>query len=587
MRTNELSFMLGGHAGQGAKTVGDAFARMCTRAGLHVFINMEYPSNIKGEHNYIQVMVSENEMRSHDRPIDLLLALDAKTVLLHKDEILPNGALIYDRQGLEISPVDVGIGDVNIERKDILVVDIPLLKIAKDIGGSERMLNATGLGAVQGLLRFDFEELAAILRESLAKLGEEKVEKNLACAKRAYDLVRESFADKFAITLARRDAPRRMLLTGNEALAMGALKAGVKFYTSYPMTPSSSILTFMARHAREYGLIAQLTEDEISAIGMAVGAAFAGVRAMCGTSGGGFCLMCEHLGLAGIAEIPLVIVEGQRPGPATGLPTRTEQADLRFVLSAHQGDFPRIVIAPGDPGEAFRLCFDAFNLADRYQTPVIVLTDKHLAESSWTCEPFDTRGMEIDRGERLGEQELSALGGYKRYLVTESGISPLSRPGLAGGVFRASGNEHDLYGRPSEDANNRTQQMDKRLRKLDSLDVSQIGAQLHGDPDADLTLIGWGSTKPVILETMSLLKERQGLNCNFLQVIYMSPFPTERVTEIMNNAKRTIALENNATGQLAGLIREHTGCEIQDKILKYNGRQFFRDELADLVVQHL
>jgi len=587
LKTNELSFMVGGFAGQGVNTVGNAFARLCSRVGLHIFVNLEYPSNIKGEHNYAQVMVSEEPVGSHTRLVDLLLALDAKSIILHKDEITPGGALIYDAEGLEASPIDIGLKVGDIGRNDITVVDIPMAQIAKDVGGTQKMINSVGLGALQGILQFDFELLAGMFRQTLSKLEDKVVEMNIEGARRAYSIARERFSEQLGIILEKRDAPDRMLLTGNHAVAMGALKAGVKFYSSYPMSPSSAVLTHVSKHARNYDMITVLPEDEISAAGMAVGASFAGVRAMAGTSGGGFCLMTEHLGLAGIAEIPLVFLEGQRPGPATGLPTRTEQGDLLFVLYAHQGSFPRIVVAPGDPAEAFYLTFEAFNLADRYQTPVIILTDKHVAESSWTCEPFDTRGMKIDRGDVLGEAELSRIGDYKRFRITDSGISPRTRPGIPGGVFKATGNEHNEFGLISEDADNRARQMEKRLRKTASLDVSEIGVKLHGDPNADLTLIGWGSTKPVILDTMSHLKKDHTVSCNFLQVIYMEPFPTDRVTEVMENAKHTILIENNATGQLGTLIRQKTGLAVADKILKYNGRQFFRDELADLIQQRL
>lgn len=587
MKTNELSFMVGGFAGQGVNTVGNVFARICSRAGLHVFVNLEYPSNIKGEHNYAQVMVSEKPVGSHIRSVDLLLALDAKTINLHKDEIAPGGALIFDSEGLEVSPVDVGLRVDDTGRDDIIVIDVPFEKIAKDAGGTKRIINSIGLGAVQGLLRFDFNLLAAMLRQSLSKFEDKVIEMNIEGAQRAYNIAHDKYSQRFDIVLEKRDAPDRMLLTGNHAVAMGALKAGVKFYSSYPMSPSSAVFTHLSKHARNYDMITVLPEDEISAAGMAVGASFAGVRAMAGTSGGGFCLMTEHLGLAGMAEIPLVFLEAQRPGPATGLPTRTEQGDLLFVLSAHQGDFPRIVVAPGDPSEAFYLTFAAFNLADKYQTPVVVLTDKHLSESFWTWEPFDTTGIKIDHGAVLGEDELSHIGAYKRFQITDSGISPRTRPGIPNGVFKATGNEHNEFGLISEDADNRAHQMEKRLRKTASLDISEIGVKLHGDPNAELTLIGWGSTKSVILDTMSWLKENRHLGCNFLQVIYMEPFPTDRVTEVMGNAKQTILIENNSTGQLGSLIRQKTGLAIADKILKYNGRQFFRDELADLIQQRL
>ncbi len=381
--------MVGGFAGQGVNTVGDTLGRICSRAGLHVFVNREYPSNIKGEHTYVQVMVSEKPVGSDTRSVDLLLALDARSIVLHKEKIRPGGALIYDSEGLEISPVDTGLQVGDIGRTDITVMDMPMAQIAKEVGGGKKMINSVGLGAVLGMLRFDFELLANMLRRSFAKLGDKAVDANVEGARKAYDIARENHSVQVGIALEGREAPDRMLLTGNQAVAMGAIKAGVRFYSAYPMSPSSGLLAYMNKHARDCDAITIQPEDEISAVGMAIGASFAGVRAMTGTSGGGFCLMSEYLGMAGMAEIPLVILEAQRPGPATGLPTRTEQGDLKFVLSAHQSDFARIVIAPGDVSEAFYLTFDAFNLADKYQTPIIVLSDKHLAESAWTEELFD------------------------------------------------------------------------------------------------------------------------------------------------------------------------------------------------------
>ena len=585
MKVNELNLMIGGFAGQGVKTVGDVFSRICVRAGLHVFVNLEYPSNIKGEHNHTQLMIAERPVRSIEAPLDLLLCLDAKSVVWHQRDLRPGGALIYDSENLDVSPVDVGLGPVKIDRQDILVVDMPLLRIAKEVGGGEKMLNSMGIGAMQGLLRFDFEELAAMLRVTLAKLGEELVRKNIEGARHAFDMATERYADRFDRRLERRDGPDRLLITGNDALGLGALKAGVKFYAAYPMTPSSSLLGLMARHSEEFKMVTVLPEDEIAAIGMAVGAAYAGVRAMTGTSGGGFCLMSEHYGLAAMCEIPLVILESQRPGPATGLPTRTAQGDLWFVLSAHQDEFPRVVIAPGDPEEAFRLGFEAFNIADRLQTPVIILMDKHVSESAWTYEPFRTEGMTIDRGEFLEEVTRTEIadGCYRRYKVTESGVSPWARPGTPGGVYLANGNMHNECGHISEDENVRTAQLAKRLRKLDLLDVSETGARLHGDPEADVTLVGWGSNKPVLLDVMHKLQKHRGLRCNFLQVIYMSPFPVTKVTEVLGRAKRTILVENNAAAQLGSLIRARTGIEIQEKILKWDGRTFFRDRLAEAI----
>ncbi|MCP4581064.1 MAG: 2-oxoacid:acceptor oxidoreductase subunit alpha [candidate division Zixibacteria bacterium] len=580
---NDLNLLIGGYAGQGVQTVATSFARLCTRAGLYAFVNLEYPSNIKGEHNYAHIMVSEENTGSQTSHIDLLLALDVKTVNEHINEIRPGGALIYDSQNLELSHIDIGLKLNPIERNDITVIDIPLADIAVELGGSKRMINSIGLGAVVGLLRLDFEHLAGMLRQTLSRFEDKIVKQNLEGARHGYDKTREEYSERFGVFLKERGAPNRMFLTGNDAVSMGAIKAGLKFYASYPMSPSSSVLGYLSKHAREYDIITMLPEDEISAIGLAIGASFAGARSMTGTSGGGFCLMTEYMGLAGMAEIPLVIFESQRPGPATGLPTRTEQGDLKFVLSAHQGDFPRIVITPGDPAEAYRYTFDAFNLADKYQTPVIVLSDKHLSESYWTYDLFNSDNMKIDRGQVHHENELSKLGAYKRYLITDSGISPRTLPGTPGGVFKSTGNAHTEYGLLTEDSESCVAQVDKRSRKIESYDVSEIGIKLHGDSRADITLVGWGSTKRVILDAISVLEKRQGVKCNFLQVIYMEPFPATRIADVLENSNHAVLIENNSTGQLGDIIRQNTGLKITDIILKYDGRQFLRDELVDRI----
>jgi 2-oxoglutarate ferredoxin oxidoreductase subunit alpha len=371
-----------------------------------------------------------------------------------------------------------------------------------------------------------------------------------------------------------------MLLTGNDALSMGAVKAGLKFYAGYPMTPSSSILNFMAAHEREFGMVVKHAEDEIASIGMAIGASHAGVRAMTATSGGGFALMSEFLGLAGITETPLVVAECMRTGPSTGLPTRTEQADLKFVLSASQGDFPRVVIAPGDPEECFRFGFEAFNLAERLQTPVILLLDKHLSESYWTREPFPTEGMGIDRGEWVDGK--SAPRSYKRHLVTESGVSPRVLPGTPEGVYTTTGDAHDEFGHITEEEEPVRTQMEKRLRKLDLVDTARDGITLHGNPDAGLTLLGWGSSKGVILEAMDDL-QAGAIDANFLQVRFMNPFPAEAVAGVLKKASRVLLVEHSASGQLAELVSAKTGITVEDRLLKYTGRQFFRDELTEAI----
>ena len=463
------------------------------------------------------------------------MPLDDLSLESHKEEIRPGGAIIYDS--------DTNNSDIpELKKAGVLPVGIPFRSIIKQVSGAPKLANTVGIGATMGLLRFDFDHVAKTLENTFGHLGEEILNQNLQAARLAYDAAADGYSADFDIILKPVKAPKRMVLTGNEAAAIGAIKSGMKFYSSYPMTPSSSILNYLAARDRQCGLVVKHAEDEISAVGMAVGAAHSGTRAATGTSGGGFSLMCEFVGVIGITETPMVIIESQRPGPATGLPTRTEQCDLKFVLSASQGEFRRIVIAPSNIEECFQLTFEAFNLADRYQTLIIVLLDKHVSESTRTCEPFDTSGLKIDRGKLWQEADLAKMNEYKRYAYTESGISPRVQPGTPGGVFRATTNEHDEYGRICEDAQVRSDMVDKRMRKLDSLDVSKCGWKLHGQPDAEITVVSWGSTINAVLGAIELLAGK-GKSINLLQVIYMTPFPAEQVSQVLKKAKRAILVE--------------------------------------------
>ena len=421
--------------------------------------------------------------------------------------------------------------------------------------------------------------LSNVIKDIYRGKAKETIEFNIKAARLGYDYVKsKGMENDFGRKLPKVSGKKRMLLTCNEAVGMGAIKAGCKFYAAYPMTPASSILHFMAAQERNFSLVVKHPEDEIAAINMVIGAGFAGARAMTATSGGGFSLMSEALGLAAMTGTPIVVVVCQRPGPSTGLPTRTEQGDLKFVLHASQGDFPRFVIAPGDVEESFYKTIEAFNLAERYQCPVILILDKYLSESHKTAEEFDVIGVKIDRGLLLSDEELEKIGAFKRYEFTETGISPRTIPSQRGGIFTATGNEHDETGYLSEDKTVRTRMMDKRFRKFEQAEREIPEPKLFGPKDAEVTIIAWGSTKGPIKEAMKLL-DRDGINANFLQIIYISPFPTNTISKIIDISKRVVIVENNKTAQLASLIREKTGKEIEHKILKYDGRQFFPVEI--------
>jgi len=576
MDDNSLSWKIGGEAGYGIMTTGLIFAKVCSRAGLHVFDYPEYPSLIRGGHNTYQVRAEVEEVFSHVRHVDLLVALNMETIDKHKEELSSGGGIIYDGDKIHLSKEDLG-------REDVKLYPVPLLRLAEESGGRRIMINSVALGASVALIDFDFEMLSSVIKDVYGGKAEETIEFNIKAAKLGYDYVKNRGMEKdFGCKLPKVSGKKRMLITGNEAVGMGAIKAGCKFYAAYPMTPASSILHFMAAQERKFSLVVKHTEDEIAAITMVIGAGFAGARAMTATSGGGFSLMSEALGLAAMTETPIVVVVSQRPGPSTGLPTHTEQGDLKFVLHASQGDFPRFVMAPGDVEECFYKTLEAFNLAERYQCPSILVLDKYLSESHKTSEKFDVNRVKIDRGLLLSDEELEKIGEFKRYEFTETGISPRTIPSQKRGVFTATGNEHYETGYLSEDKTVRTKMMDKRFRKFENAEKEMPEPKLFGPKDAEVTIIAWGSTKGPVKEAMKLL-DRDGIKANFLQILYIAPFPTKIVSKIIETSKRTVIVENNKTAQLASLIREKTGKEIEHKILKYDGRQFFPTEIYQRV----
>ena len=580
MKDNGLSWKIGGEAGYGIMTTGLIFAKVCSRAGLRVFDHIEYPSLIRGGHNTYQVRAEFEEVFSHVKHLDLLVALNEETIAKHKEELAPGGGIIYDGDVIPLSKEDL-------RREDVKLYHIPLLRLAEESGGRRIMINSVALGASVALIGFDFEMISDVIRDVYRGKAKETIEFNIKAAKLGYDHVKSKGMEKdFRRKMPKVAGKRRMLLTGNEAVGLGAIKAGCKFYAAYPMTPSSSILHFMASQERNFSLVVKHTEDEIAAINMAIGAGFAGARAMTATSGGGFSLMSEALGLAAMTETPIVVVVCQRPGPSTGLPTRTEQGDLKFVLHASQGDFPRFVIAPGDIEECFYKTIEAFNLGEKYQCPVILILDKYLSESHKTAEEFDVSGIKIDRGLLLSNEELERIEEFKRYEFTETGISPRTIPSQRRGIFTATGNEHDETGYLSEDKTVRTKMMDKRFRKFEQAEKEIPEPKLFGPKNAEVTIIAWGSTKGPVKEAMRLL-DRDGVKANFLQILYISPFPTNTVSKIIETSKRTVIVENNKTAQLASLIKEKTGKEIEHKILKYDGRQFFPTEIYQRVKEVL
>ncbi len=563
---NRFSWKIGGEAGDGILNAGlQMFAKSCLRGGLQVFATAEYPSLIRGGHNNLDVCVSGELIFSHTKETNLLVAMNRDTIDKHKHRLSANAGVIYDGDYVKVTT-----GEFD---RPVRLYPVPLFKIANENGG-KIMRNTVALGATMALLNFDMEIFNGVIRDNFsAKKGAAIADANVKAGQAGYDYIKNNFPDDFAFRLEKTQRQNNIFLSGNEAITVGAVKAGCKFYAAYPMTPASSILSNMASLERTYNIVVKHTEDEIAAINMAIGASYAGVRSACGTSGGGFALMAEGFGLAAQTEVPLVVIEAQRPGPGTGMATHSSQADLRFMLHASTDEFPRVVIAPGDVEECFYRTIDAFNIAEKYQIPVIILTDKFLGESYCTVEEFDGGNVKIDRGLLLSDQDMENAKDYRRYKITESGVSPRAIPGQKNGMHVASSYEHDEEGYEREEEEVRVMMHNKRFRKFENLAKEIEEPGLQGPENADVTIIAWGSTKGPIKEAMRLLA-RDGISTNYLQVVYISPLPAKRISEVINNANATVIIENNKTAQLAGVIKESTGLDADHKILKYDGRPF-------------
>ena len=597
--SNSLTWMIGGPQGSGINSVAENFAKACIRGGLHVFANIEYHSNIKGEHSYYRLRVDSGELRSHLDWVDLLVALDRETLFGdltkarpthagHRHEVSPGGGIIYDA-GLKLSPESFGRDDITlfpVPYMDLLVDSLKEFGKERELSKYQVMVNTIALGASLGLVNYDFGLASEAIREGFTGRKAALGELNIRAAQHGYDYAEKVFGrNAFPIRLRRQAlGGKRIMIRGVQAVAMGKVKAGCGFQTYYPITPATDESEYLESHQVSYNMIVVQAEDEISAINMATGAAHAGLRSSTSTSGPGFSLMAEGLGWSGITEAPgPVIILWQRSGPATGMPTRTEQGDLCFALHAAHGEFPRMIIAPGDVVECFYDTFDAFNYAERYQVPVIVLADKFLA-STYKDIPFlNTDGMKIDRGDFLEEADIAKSPDYKRYQLTDLGISPRARPGQKGGIFWTTGDEHDEYGHITEAADLRVRMMTKRMKKIElagQVIPDSKKATLHGPKTAPITIVGWGSTKGAILDGMEELGVN-GIEANFLQIRYVSPFPKTLVQKLLYGSSRKIAIENNYSAQMAGLIREMTGIAVDNKIVKFDGRPFSQNEIYE------
>ncbi len=543
----DYSVLIGGQAGDGIRQVGTLVARLFSSLGYRIYYWDDYPSLIRGGHNFGLIRACETHIQAYRESVDIVVALNEETAKKHQWRLRQGGMLIYDEDVFKAE----GCG-------------LRLTSMVKDAGGKPVMRNVAALGAIARSLGIEWDVLEGVIKTAVRK----EPELNLKIARTSFDA---ACMPEFKVE--RLSAPALPLIQGNEAIALGAARAGLKLYVAYPMTPSSSILHFLAANEEELGLVTYHPENEIAAVIAAVGGAYAGARTMVGSAGGGFALMVEGVSLCGQSEMPVVFAVSQRPGPSTGVPTYTTQGDLSFVLSAGHGEFLRLVLAPGDPDEAFLLTGLAMNMAWKYQIPTFVLTDKNLSESTYS---FKSKGDEVTREEGL---IWDGKGEYKRYRKSEGGVSPLAFPGTKGIVVKGTSYEHDEAGITVEDPEGISSMQDKRLGKRVALleDLERMDTvKVHGDVKAKTALLTWGSTKGACIETA------ESLGLKVIQPTVLEPFPVASIEKALEGVEKLIGVENNATAQLAGLLRCH-GIRVDETILQYDGRPFSVDGLKKRV----
>ncbi len=558
----EVNILVGGAAGQGMDTVMTLIGKVLVREGYGLIYSKDYMSRVRGGHNFSRLRIASGKPWTNIESIDILVALNEETYNEHRGNLAPSGRVIFDPQSFTL-PEDENRG-----------VPVELEKLAEEAGGKV-MANTVAVGALLVLIGLQSDTVESLLKETFAA-KEGVAEENITALKAGMDSASRYCSACFDLP-PKNEGEKKLFIDGNQVLGMAALASGCRFYSGYPMTPSTGIMNYLAEKGTDYPVVIEQAEDEIAAINMALGASYAGVRALTATSGGGFSLMVEGLSLAGMTETPLVLIIGMRPGPATGLPTRTEQGDLGFVIHAGHGEFPRAVLSATSHEDAFYRLNKAFELADCYQIPVIFLSDQNFADTHRSIDPFDFSRLSYNRAivEEGGFEKP-----YKRYRLTDNGISPRAIPGqFKGEVVLVDSDEHDENGNIIEDAETRRLMVDKRMRKLTALAEEMDEPDLYGDPHPELLLIGWGSTYGVLREAVDALSA-SGTKTAMLHFSDLWPLPQKRLRSLLPEVRRICCIENNATGQLSSLIRRETGLLIDHSILKYDGRPFLAHEIV-------
>src|SRR5579883_55454 len=588
MASVDFAVGIGGENGQGIASTGDILARIFARRGLNLNAYNAYQSIIRGGHTFLTIRASDGPVRNMGDKHDVLIPLNQDSLDRHLRLMKAGSSVVYDSDKLK--PGNAADG--------VQLCAMPMKQIC---GANKLAANTAALGAVLQMLGIESEPLETVIARQFKKKGDAVVAENVGIARAGYDYAARNFKP-LPLRAPKLDKPRA-IVTGNQAAAMGGAAAGVKFYAAYPMSPSTGVLMWMASHARQLGIMVRQVEDEIGVMNMVIGAAHAGCRAMCATSGGGFALMSEAVGMAGMIETPVVCIDVQRAGPATGVPTKTEQGDLWQMLGAGQGDYPRIIVAPSTQLDLFHTIPELFNLADKYQCPGLVLADLLISEGTASVDPAALDfNAKIHRGEIIfpngkgnGETD-NPFGGYNdssylRYRNTPSGISPRAVPGVPGHIYVAATDEHDEDGTLiSDEFTNpikRRMMVEKRARKMQSVLADIEAPKLFGPAKAEVTLVGWGSTQGVIQEAVEKLAAEEGIVANHLNVKWIVPFHGEEITRILSSSKRVIIVENNYSGQFARYLRSETGFTAHGHIRKYDGEPFRPHHIVESVKEQI
>jgi 2-oxoglutarate/2-oxoacid ferredoxin oxidoreductase subunit alpha len=567
---NQLSWKVGGQQGEGIESTGEIFAIALNRLGYYLYGYRHFSSRIKGGHTNNKIRVSTSQVRSISDDLDILVAFDQETVDVNYNELHSKGVIMADSKFNPKKPDDT----------EARMYAVPFTELATELGTS-LMKNMVAIGATSAVLDLDIQVFEEVVHEIFGKKGEQVVAKNMEAIRAGYDYMKEKLDDIQPMQLEKADGKKRMFMIGNDAIALGALAGGCRFMSAYPITPASDIMEYLIKKLPQVGGAVIQTEDEIAACTMAIGANFGGVRALTASSGPGLALKMEAIGLSGMTEIPLVIVDTQRGGPSTGLPTKQEQSDLMAMIYGTHGEIPKIVLAPSTVQECFYDTAEAFNLAEEYQCPVIVLSDLQLSLGKQTVEPLELDKVEIRRGKLVtGDIPANENNGYfKRYEVTEDGVSPRVIPGMKNGIHHVTGVEHAETGKPSESTSNRIAQMDKRFRKIENIRFNMPVHKYTPHEEPDVLVVGFNGTRGAIEEAIGRL-ENDGLKVNHAQIRLIHPFPSDEVLPLVQAAKKVIVVENNATGQLANIMKMNIGqADKITKHLKYDGNPFLPHEI--------